>query len=115
MLVDNELRDRTCVHPVEDLDRAFGARRRDAAQNRLCLVLAKTTRHDIADVVARAKPKAGLFLDDRQKLVKNPVHRVLIEALHGIHGRSQMLDLAWREVPQDLRGFLFTKKHHQDG
>ena len=115
MFVNDQLGDRTGIHPVQDFDRAIGAGRGDPAENGFRLVVAKGTRHHIADIVAGAKTKACLFLDDRQEFVENPVHRILVKPLHRIHGGAKMLHFARRQVADDFRSLVFSDQHHQDG
>ena len=95
MLVENQLSDRTGIHPVKNLDWTLGTRRSDPAKNRLGFVLAKSTGHDIADIIACTKTKACLLLDDRQKFIEDLVDRILVKALYRIHSGTKMLHLAW--------------------
>ena len=115
MFVDDQFGDRSGIHPVENLDRAVGARGRDPAENGFSLVVTQRARHHIADVISGAEAEAGLLLDDRKELVQNPVHCILVEALHRIHGGAEMLHLARRQVTDDLGRLVLADQHHQDG
>ena len=102
------------IHPVQNFDRAIAAHRRDASQNRLRLVIAQRLGHHIFDIAIGAQTEACLFLDNLKKFVEHAVDRILVEALHRVHGAAQMLNFFRRKIADNFRRFVFTQQHHQD-